>query len=672
MKIIFTILIIFLTQQALLRAEWEKCNTPQAGGFEHITKLGDYYFGATRYGLARSSDSANTWEIINNQLKDNYIGLIFPAKNSLYIISDSKVYKSDDYGVTVQYITETNFPYFYKNVFSNHEDTLFFIINDILKYYVDDFTRLNDYFNPKDSISCNRIFEFKGDLIISTNKGYFRTYNYTNNIRKFDGLDDFPSINFFSHNDNEIYFGSYEIIYKSDDNLESYTKIIEQIYGISDIQANAEGLYVAFYYDGIRFYNRITKEFDLENKYKNIGFDKITIIDEDIFFYSWQNLLKTQKIGDEYLISGYEDSYIEKVRFSNDKMFGILSGRLMYSDDDGLNWNIYDNDYLQLTSLEIIDSVFFISYLSYQHDSESAILRSSNYGKDWIKINNDNHLPYNAKDFLYYKKDLFMASGYFGIFVSKDTGKTWFQIDNSIYSSDEFLAIDSFLFVISYWSIKQINLNDNFLTTDFKYFHPTTMNYMIQVNDDIINYTYEYSWRFYYLSNDRGNSFKRIDKPIYIPRHHLYNETVKKQIIDSTLHFSFDDGVTWINLFDEKDYDFYDFFILNNYVIANSTQGLYRKKLSDFGTTSVKMPTQDERIVVSPNPATDFITIQYSNKGLKPFAENEKVQIFDMLGIEIHKTQTGMSELLKINVSHLPSGVYFIRIGDKVEKFVKM
>jgi hypothetical protein len=26
----------------------------------------------------------------------------------------------------------------------------------------------------------------------------------------------------------------------------------------------------------------------------------------------------------------------------------------------------------------------------------------------------------------------------------------------------------------------------------------------------------------------------------------------------------------------------------------------------------------------------------------------------------------------RIDVSHLPAGVYFIRIGDKVEKFVKM
>ena len=47
------------------------------------------------------------------------------------------------------------------------------------------------------------------------------------------------------------------------------------------------------------------------------------------------------------------------------------------------------------------------------------------------------------------------------------------------------------------------------------------------------------------------------------------------------------------------------------------------------------------------------------------------MHIFDMLGIEV-----GQSSLIdgnnRIDVSHLPAGVYFIRIGDKVEKFVKM
>jgi len=88
-------------------------------------------------------------------------------------------------------------------------------------------------------------------------------------------------------------------------------------------------------------------------------------------------------------------------------------------------------------------------------------------------------------------------------------------------------------------------------------------------------------------------------------------------------------------------------------------------------------------LITYPNPASDFITISSSNKGHQPFATTDKVQIFDVLGIEVgqsslidntthNNSQSGMIDLLKIDVSHLPSGMYFIRIGSQVEKFVKM
>jgi hypothetical protein len=79
---------------------------------------------------------------------------------------------------------------------------------------------------------------------------------------------------------------------------------------------------------------------------------------------------------------------------------------------------------------------------------------------------------------------------------------------------------------------------------------------------------------------------------------------------------------------------------------------------------------------ISPNPASDFITISLPNytHTVKSVVENgqEKVQIFNTLGIEV------LSELIhpitsshQMNIESLPTGVYFIKIGDRVEKFVK-
>jgi ligand-binding sensor domain-containing protein len=76
---------------------------------------------------------------------------------------------------------------------------------------------------------------------------------------------------------------------------------------------------------------------------------------------------------------------------------------------------------------------------------------------------------------------------------------------------------------------------------------------------------------------------------------------------------------------------------------------------------------------IYPNPAGDYITIQPS-EGFKP-SEGSKVKIFNTLGIEVSSAGGGVNEVdgggYRIDISNLPTGVYFIKIGDRVEKFVK-
>ncbi|MBX3043300.1 MAG: hypothetical protein KIT33_13770 [Candidatus Kapabacteria bacterium] len=44
-----------------------------------------------------------------------------------------------------------------------------------------------------------------------------------------------------------------------------------------------------------------------------------------------------------------------------------------------------------------------------------------------------------------------------------------------------------------------------------------------------------------------------------------------------------------------------------------------------------------------------------------------------MLGIEVMSVGIGLDlSTQRIDVSHLPAGVYFIRIGENIEKFVKI
>ncbi len=74
---------------------------------------------------------------------------------------------------------------------------------------------------------------------------------------------------------------------------------------------------------------------------------------------------------------------------------------------------------------------------------------------------------------------------------------------------------------------------------------------------------------------------------------------------------------------------------------------------------------------ISPNPAEDFIEISV---GSRHALTNTDIRIFNVFG-EIVRNPTPTlpkGEGLRIDVSGLPSGVYFVRVGDKLMKFVKI
>lgn len=99
---------------------------------------------------------------------------------------------------------------------------------------------------------------------------------------------------------------------------------------------------------------------------------------------------------------------------------------------------------------------------------------------------------------------------------------------------------------------------------------------------------------------------------------------------------------------------------------------------SDVVKFRTKSATYIEEIIeqsymISPNPAIDYIIIKPSDNFR--YFETYNVRILDLLGIDVKSMESTyliQGESLRIDVSKLPAGVYFIRVGDKVEKFVKI
>ena len=95
-------------------------------------------------------------------------------------------------------------------------------------------------------------------------------------------------------------------------------------------------------------------------------------------------------------------------------------------------------------------------------------------------------------------------------------------------------------------------------------------------------------------------------------------------------------------------------------------------------------------IIIQPNPATDYITINLGSIGASSnenniwASPNASIQIYDVMGVLVAQTsssvfngQTGTSDPPRIDISNLSPGVYFVKIVGSngacsiVEKFVK-
>jgi len=88
---------------------------------------------------------------------------------------------------------------------------------------------------------------------------------------------------------------------------------------------------------------------------------------------------------------------------------------------------------------------------------------------------------------------------------------------------------------------------------------------------------------------------------------------------------------------------------------------------------------KSEKFSISPNPAKDFLEISYSpsiNHRVNPMVDYQDVVIYNVFGEKIPprltSSATPQEGNLRIDVSSLSPGVYFVRVGKKVWKFVKI
>jgi hypothetical protein len=140
------------------------------------------------------------------------------------------------------------------------------------------------------------------------------------------------------------------------------------------------------------------------------------------------------------------------------------------------------------------------------------------------------------------------------------------------------------------------------------------------------------------------------------------------------LNISPSTGLIMVRMGDAPDDDNFIGVILNNEIWS---------KINDVtnGPNSVE-ENNNEELFISPNPAKDYIEILQLNLTFNRRVDTgvlEEIAIYNVFGekmLNLSSAGGGGNAAdgggqIRIDVSHLTPGVYFIKIADKIEKFVK-
>ena len=686
MKLFITFFILLAGCLPAFSADfWEPLDGPYGGEISGAVQTDNYLFVYNSYAVKRSPDDGKTWEPVLPEKSLNIVErLEFTGGKKLYLYSKAMdtsrtytVYSSEDEGQSWNMIQNDGvFQYFT----DNYQYSFDFI--DIRVKAINDTTvftyRTNAMYPTKFLVDKNENVYLVGSnsVLISTNqcKSFTKIIDVANCFK----IDDSGNL-YYSSNDS----GKSSISYSNDMGKNWQT-----------ININFEiNSFTPMNHDVI-YLRRANMSYLLED----FNPTKITIITDpkkDTSYF--ENILTTRtKIitqarynqnsitSDKYL----QNLEVLKINFGKlDVLLGgtklLLTGKsnISYLKDNGfINLNskfhaeYYDNifiskrDYFWVTfvGLAAPDANFspnygdttFIHYWPYcphviADNSKNEVFALVWNGNSLAKLNDSLYFKkipdiYYPGDNMYFNNndELIIVSNYMGHKYIKDTLRI-FKLEMSDYSE---------LFT------KYLPLNGKFIKSII-----SENGYLYFLTDTLL-----------YRSNDEGSTISQVLDGGQTGKRFRDLITVKNTIFIATnsgVLTSEDFGNTWYdNNSGLKSFDCLTLAKLadNSLYVGLNSDVVYRSTIATKVDENPRTEIQSD-FFIQPNPATDFIEISV---GARHALTNSDIRIFNVFG-EIVSTSvcyadTSASGGQKIDVSGLPSGVYFVRIGDKVRKFVKI
>jgi hypothetical protein len=176
-----------------------------------------------------------------------------------------------------------------------------------------------------------------------------------------------------------------------------------------------------------------------------------------------------------------------------------------------------------------------------------------------------------------------------------------------------------------------------------------------------------------YISSDSGSTWEVFNNGLPTTDFDLFGYSfafVGSSVITATnggIFLTSDNGASWVDFnqgIEGPDIEAISLTVYGPYLFAGAGDddpngySVWRRPLSDLGVAGVTGNASTNTLSVFPNPATSSITVE---------STNGPVSILDPLGRNYVVPQSGNT----LDISSLPTGVYFVSDGYSRAKFVK-
>jgi photosystem II stability/assembly factor-like uncharacterized protein len=318
-------------------------------------------------------------------------------------------------------------------------------------------------------------------------------------------------------------------------------------------------------------------------------------------------------------------------------LFASSEHGVLISKDDGQSWSIVDN----LESYPEITTCFAESDDGRIYAGNYSLHYSDDKGESWQSIDVDDAVYKISSIATYLNKYILVGSDYDGVYFSDDNSNSFRKLP--IYVPEDtqnyvnFSSVGNMFISMNAWQggdavFRSMDLGNTFTTLD----SPNDGVRFLKIDNNNILYYSDYKNQLYHSKNNGDDWLPLNDKskgPIYITYMALGNS--------------------------------------NNAYIGTMYDGVYKTDFLASVNSEHKQNSVDYKI--HPNPSSDFITIQVQpSEGLEP-SEGSEIKIFNTLGECVKNVETRRAvSLQRIDISHLPTGVYYLRIGNSTKMFMKV